>query len=117
MTVKKKRRRVLVTVSPEMYELVQAVSNEANVATSNLLGEMIEECKPAFEAMLTAVRQAKNKNADTIDTLQRLLISAQYQVTDAQIDLLDEQKKLRRQMSEKQKWKSPDDGQGLKVQR
>ena len=53
MTVKKKRRRVLVTVSPEMYELVQAVSNEANVATSNLLGEMIEECKPAFEAMLT----------------------------------------------------------------
>ena len=48
-----------------MYELVQAVSNEANVATSNLLGEMIEECKPAFEAMLTAVRQAKNKNADT----------------------------------------------------
>ena len=100
MTVKKKRRRVLVTVSPEMYELVQAVSNEANVATSNL-GEMIEECKPAFEAMLTAVRQAKNKNADTFDTLQRLLISAQYQVTDAQIDLLDEQKKLRRQMSEK----------------
>mgnify|MGYP000013181533 FL=1 len=101
MTVKKKRRRVLVTVSPEMYELVQAVSNEANVATSNLLGEMIEECKPAFEAMLAAVRQAKNKNADTFDTLQRLLISAQSQVTNAQIDLLDEQKKLRRQTSEK----------------
>ena len=97
-----------------MYELVQAVSNEANVATSNLLGEMIEECKPAFEAMLTAVRQAKNKNADTFDTLQRLLISAQSQVTDAQIDLLDEQKNsdgrcLRNRM------KSPDDGQGLRV--
>ena len=91
MTVKKKDDVFLLRF-PKMYELVQAVSNEANVATSNLLGEMIEECKPAFEAMLTAVRQAKNKNADTFDTLQRLLISAQYQVTDAQIDLLDEQK-------------------------
>ena len=46
MTVKKKRRRILVTVSPEMYELIQAVSNEANVATSNLLGEMIGNASP-----------------------------------------------------------------------
>lgn len=103
MTEKKtnKRRRVLVTVSPEMYDLIHAVSDEASVATSNLLGQLIEDARPAFEAMLLAVRQAKESNADAYDTLHRLLIATQNLSNDMQVELLDEQKKLRRAPAER----------------
>lgn len=96
MTEKKRNRRVLVTVSPSMYELIQTLGDEANVATSQLLGELVEKARPAFEAMLFAVRQAKSDQENAYDTLHRLLISAQNEANEAQLDLLDTKEKLRR---------------------
>ncbi len=87
-----KRKRVLVTVSPEMYELVHALGTEANVATSQLLGEMIEEARPAFEAMLLAVRQAKKNQVEAYDTLHIALINAQREASDLQLAIYDEKK-------------------------
>ena len=85
----RKQKRVLVAVSPSMYELVNALGKEANVATSLLLGEMIEEARPAFEAMLEAVKQAKANQADAYDTLHRTLLLVQQESADLQLDLLD----------------------------
>ena len=67
----KKQQRILVTVSPEMYELVQRLNTEANVATSALLGELLEEAKPVLEAMLMAVQKAKLQQHDAFDALQK----------------------------------------------
>lgn len=91
----RKQKRVLVAVSDEMYGLVNTLGKEANVATSLLLGEMIEEARPAFEAMLLAVRQAKANQVDAYDTLHRALLFAQQMSTDVQLDLLDKKKEFK----------------------
>lgn len=103
MAEKEKRdKRLLVTVSPSMYELVHELGKEASIATSQLIGEMIEEARPAFEAMLEAVKQAKAQQADAYDTLHRVLIGAQAQISEKQLDLLDHREQLRRARGSKQ---------------
>lgn len=99
---KKEQKRVLVTVSPSMYELVDKLGKEANIATSQLIGDMLEQARPAFEAMLVAVTQAKAQQADAYDTLHALLINAQKQISDHQLDLLDSRSALIRRNKNRQ---------------
>lgn len=102
---KSNQRRVLVTVSPEMYELVHRLGKEAHVATSQLLGQMIEEARPAFEAMLEIVVSAKSNGSDGYLALHRALIAAHAtattEVAGLQLELLD--RKMRRIPAEKDK--------------
>lgn len=100
---KAKQQRILVTVSPEMYELIHQLSDEASIATSALLGELVERAKPALEAMLLAIRQAKNEQSEAFDTLHKLLIDSQLEASNAQLDLLEQKGKLRRARSDKQR--------------
>ncbi len=97
----KKQQRILVTVSPEMYELVQRLNTEANVATSALLGELLEEAKPVLEAMLMAVQKAKLQQHDAFDALQKFLIESQMRAHEAQLEILQSQQKLRRARTDK----------------
>lgn len=96
-----KQKRILVTVSPSTYELVKALGDEAHIATSQLIGEMIEEARPAFETMLASVREAKEQQLDAYDTVHRFLLGVQTELNSAQMDLLDSKSKLMRRSSKK----------------
>lgn len=91
---KKKTARVLVQVSPEMSALIKELAMEANISTSQLIGDMIEQARPAFEQMLAAIKSLKEERVnEAYNQLQRAIVEVQRQANDAQLDMLDSQSK------------------------
>lgn len=91
---KKKTARVLVQVSPEMSALIKELAMEANISTSQLIGDMIEQARPAFEQMLAAIKSLKEERVnEAYNHLQRAIVEVQRQANDAQLDMLDNQSK------------------------
>lgn len=86
----------MVTVSPETFELLQQIAKEGDVAVGSLCGELLDEARPALDAILTAIRQAKAKSADAFDTIAKLMIDATTQANQVQLELMEERKRLRR---------------------
>lgn len=90
------RKRVQVTLTPEIYEVLQELADESGVAMGALCGNMLREALPAFQAMLAAVRAAKSKNADAYDFLASMLIENQAKSSQIQLEIDNERQKLRR---------------------
>lgn len=101
MSKKPLRTRVMVSVSPELYELLEKLSSMAGASMGGLCGELLEDAKPALVAMLKALEQARDKNADAFDTLARMLAEAQVKAGEIQMDLIDTRTSLRRAPGEK----------------
>lgn len=92
---KKKTARVLVQVSPEMSALIKELAMEANISTSQLIGDMVEQARPAFEQMLAAIKSLKeNRVNEAYNQLQRAIVKVQRQANDAQLDMLEDQSKM-----------------------
>jgi DUF917 family protein len=92
---KKKTARVLVQVSPEMSALIKELAMEANISTSQLIGDMVEQARPAFEQMLAAIKSLKeNRVNEAYNQLQRAIVEVQRQANDAQLDMLEDQSKM-----------------------
>lgn len=101
MSKKPLRTRVMVSVSPELYELLEQLSSLAGASMGGLCGELLEDAKPALQAMLKALEQARDKNADAFDTLARMLAEAQVKAGEIQMDLIDTRSNVRRARTEK----------------
>ena len=85
---KKKTARVLVQVSPEMSALIKELAMEANISTSQLIGDMIEQARPSFEKILSAVKSIKeNSVIEAYEYLQDALVEVQKQADVAQTDM------------------------------
>ena len=101
MSKKPQRNRVMVSVSPELYDLLDQLSTMAGASMRGLCGELLEDAKPALVAMLKALEQARDKNADAFDTLARMLAEAQVRAGEIQMDLIDTRSNVRRARSDK----------------
>jgi hypothetical protein len=85
---KKKTARVLVQVSPEMSALIKELAMEANISTSQLIGDMIEQARPSFEKILSAVKSIKeNSVIEAYEYLQKALVEVQEQADVAQTEM------------------------------
>ena len=68
---KAKKQRILVTVSPEMYELVQRLNTEANVATESALLGGAGRSKAGIGSHANGGTKAKLQQHDAFDALQK----------------------------------------------
>lgn len=85
---KKRTARVLVQVSPEMSALIKELAMEANISTSQLIGDMIEQARPSFEKILSAVKSIKeNSVIEAYEYLQKALVEVQEQADVAQTEM------------------------------
>lgn len=84
--------RVLVTISPELKELLTAVGNECDVKVSRMIGQMLEQARPGFEAMLEAARIAKSTKEESLASFHKLILTAQSNMNALQMDLLSVEK-------------------------
>lgn len=85
---KKKTARVLVQVSPEMSALIKELAMEANISTSQLIGDMIEQARPSFEKILSAIKSIKeNSVIEAYEYLQESLVEVQKQADVAQTEM------------------------------
>ncbi|RKW31806.1 MAG: hypothetical protein D8B42_03240 [Kingella sp. (in: b-proteobacteria)] len=85
---KKKTARVLVQVSPEMSALIKELAMEANISTSQLIGDMIEQARPSFEKMLSAIKSIKENSVfEAYEHLQKALVEVQKQADVAQTEM------------------------------
>ena len=91
---KKKTARVLVQVSPEMSALIKELAMEANISTRQLIGDMVEQARPALEQMLSAIKSLKeNRVNEAYNQLQKAIVEVQRQANDMQLDMLEDQSK------------------------
>lgn len=88
--------RVMVSVTPELYALLEQISKLAGASMGGLCGELLEDAKPAFQAMAKALELARENNTDAFDVLTRLLAQAQSEAAGIQLDMLDTKTSLRR---------------------
>lgn len=102
MTKKDNRQRLMLTVPPELYALLERLSKLAGASMSGLCVELLQDATPALEAMATALEQAREKNMDAFDTLARLLSEAQVKAGEVQLDMLDTRQKMRRAPTQKE---------------
>ncbi len=101
MSKKPLRTRVMVSCSPELYELLDELATMSGASMGGLCGELLEDTKPVLQAMIKALKQARNQNADAFDTLARILAEAQMKAGEIQMDLIDTRTSLRRAPGEK----------------
>lgn len=90
------RHRIQVSLPPPVYEVLHELADESGVAMASLCGNMLSEAMPAFQAMLAAVKMAKEKNADAYDFLASALIENQAKSSQIQLEIDQERQKLRR---------------------
>lgn len=102
MSKKPLRTRIMVSVTPELYALLERLANAAGASMGGLCGELLQDATPALEAMATAIEQARDQNVDAFDTLARLLADAQIKTGEVQLEMLDTRQKMRRAPTEKE---------------
>ena len=101
MSKKPLRTRVMVSCSSELYELLEELATMSGASMGGLCGELLEDTKPVLQAMIKALKQARDQNADAFDTLARILAEAQMKAGEIQMDLIDTRTSLRRAPGEK----------------
>lgn len=101
MSKKPLRTRIMVSVSPELYTLLEDLSKLAGASMGGLCGELLEDATPALEAMRTALRLARENNADAFDVLSKLLAQAQVKTGEVQLDMLETKASIRRARTDK----------------
>lgn len=96
MSKKDNRQRLMLTVPPELYALLERLSKLAGASMSGLCVELLQDATPALEAMAKALELARDKNADAFEVLAKLLAEAQIKTGEVQLDMIDTRQKMRR---------------------
>lgn len=94
--------RVMVSVTLELYALLERIAKLAGASMGGLCGELLEDATPALSAMAKALELARDNNADAFDVLSKLLAEAQIKTGEVQLDMLDTRQKMRRAPTEKE---------------
>lgn len=102
MSKKPLRTRVMVSVTPELYTLLERLSSLAGASMGGLCGELLQDAMPALEAMAKALELARDKNADAFEVLAKLLAEAQVKSGEVQLDMLEAKSSIRRARSDQE---------------
>ena len=89
------RHRLTLSISPELKSALDELNEATGVAAASFVGEIIEGNIPMNLGIATAARLAKAEPARALEIMQRSMLEAVHGANLAQMDLIDEQSKLR----------------------
>ena len=89
------RHRLTLSISPELKSALDELNESTGVAAASFVGEIIEGNIPMILGIANAARLAKAEPARALEIMQRSMLEAVHGANLAQMDLIDEQTKLR----------------------
>lgn len=89
------RHRLTLSITPELKKALDELNEATGVAAASFVGEIIEGNIPMILGIADAARKAKAEPARALEIIQRSMIEALHGVAEAQLELMDEQTKLR----------------------
>ena len=89
------RHRLTLSISPELKSALDELNEATGVAAASFVGEIIEGNIPMILGIANAARLAKAEPARALEIMQRSMLEAVHGANLAQMDLIDEQSKLR----------------------
>lgn len=89
------RHRLTLSISPELKSALDELNEATGVAAASFVGEIIEGNIPIILGIANAARLAKAEPARALEIMQRSMLEAVHGANLAQMDLIDEQTKLR----------------------
>ena len=89
------RHRLTLSISPELKSALDELNEATGVAAASFVGEIIEGNIPMILGIANAARLAKAEPARALEIMQRSMLEAVQGANLAQMDLIDEQTKLR----------------------
>ncbi len=87
-----KTKRIAVNLSLENYQVLSDLSEMAGASMSSFLNQMVSEATPGLIKVIKALKQAKNENLDSFDTLAEALELVRSSTDQATLDLEDARK-------------------------
>lgn len=97
MTAKPRKRlnRLTLTISDELKAALADLNDATGVAAASFVGEIIEGNIAMITGIANAARMAKAEPARALEIMQRSMFEALHDVSSTQLELMDEQTKLR----------------------
>lgn len=89
------RHRLTLSISPELKHALDELNDATGVAAASFVAEIIEENIPMIRGIAEAARKAKEEPGRALELMQRAMFEALHQVSEVQLDMMDEQTKLR----------------------
>ncbi len=89
------RHRLTLSITPELKKALDDLNEATGVAAASFVGEIIESNIPMIRGIAEAARKAKEEPARALELMQRAMLEALHGVSEVQLELMDEQAKLR----------------------
>lgn len=89
------RHRLTLSITPELKKALDELNEATGVAAASFVGEIIEGNIPMIRGIAEAARKAKEEPARALELMQRAMLEALHGVSEVQLELMDEQNKLR----------------------
>lgn len=89
------RHRLTLSITPELKHALDQLNEATGVAAASFVGEIIESNIPMILGIAEAARKAKSEPARALEFMQRSMMVALHGVAETQLELMDEQAKLR----------------------
>lgn len=89
------RHRLTLSISPELKQALDELNEATGVAAASFVGEIIEGNIAMIIGIANAARMAKAEPARALEIMQRSMFEALHDVSATQLELMDEQTKLR----------------------
>lgn len=89
------RHRLTLSITPELKKALDDLNEATGVAAASFVGEIIESNIPMIRGIAEAARKAKEEPARVLELMQRAMLEALHGVSEVQLELMDEQAKLR----------------------
>lgn len=92
---RKRLNRLTLTISDDLKAALADLNEATGVAAASFVGEIIEANIPMILGIANAARLAKAEPGRALEIMQRSMLEAVHGANLAQMDLIDEQTKLR----------------------
>lgn len=89
------RHRLTLSITPELKHALDELNEATGVAAASFVGEIIESNIPMILGIAEAARKAKTEPARALELMQRSMMEALHGVSEVQLELMDEQNRLR----------------------
>lgn len=89
------KKRIAVSLPPELEKALNDLRDATGVAPSSFVAEIMTQCIPMIRGVTQAALEAKSSPTNALRIMQRSMLEALSEVTNVQIELLDEQTALR----------------------
>ena len=92
---RKRQNRIALTVSDELKAALTRLNDATGVAAASFITEIIESSIPMINGISEAAEAAKAEPAKALRIMQKSMFEALHDISETQMELMDEENKLR----------------------